>query len=907
MADNRLIKGLKRIVGKEYVLTRPAQLQVYEYDASLDRHLPDVVVLPACTEEVAAIARLTHQLGVPIVPRGAGTSLSGGPIPARGGVVVVLSRMDRILDIDIPNRRAVVQPGVYNLDLQNALSDYGYFFAPDPASQSVSTLGGNVAENSGGPHCLKYGVTTNHVTGLEVVLPDGEIVRLGGWNLPSPGYDLTGLFTGSEGTFGIATEVTCRIMRKPEAALTMLAIFDAIPDAAEAVSAIIAHGILPATLEMMDNVIIKAVEQSMHAGYPLDADAVLIIELDGLADGMERQAARIREICAENGAREVRIATDSKDREHLWAGRRGAAGAVARLAPSKIVTDVTVPRTNLPDMLRRVMEISTRYRLLIGNLAHAGDGNLHPEILFDPRDEDEVERVRQADHAIAEAAVALGGTITGEHGVGMQKIKDMNLLLSPSDARAQMLVKEVFDPDGLCNPGKVLPDVPSSETMPAAASVTTDLPTALAQTVGEENVTDRGRRAIVVEPNTYEATADVLALAREHKARVRICGNAAAAPEDVSADIVLSTARLSGIVEQDAGNLTVTVQAGTLWRDMQSALAQAGQWVPLDAPGGDRRATVGQVVAENGSGPRRLRYGEARDLVLGMKVALATGELVQCGGKTVKNVSGYDITKLFIGSLGTLGAITEVTFRTVPLPEAAQTLLFTCTEPQQAARFARAVTESQLLPSALEFINADAAERIYTRSRASLPHDAGLVLTDFEGVTEAVERQSRDVADAALGAGLIGPVALNGEERIRLLQAVTDIAGGDPEGRLPAAWRICCPISRVADIVALCDGLGNDANSPAAVVAGLETGVMHLVAEEARVENAVETAVAPAVAQWGGTMTALTAERELRLVTPPPDGLHLMRRLKARFDPAEVLPTAFLSSPEPIASGSTRH
>ncbi len=458
MNTQELIQTLTKIVGQEYVLASETDLAVYSYDGSLHSAIPDVIVLPRTTEEVSAIVSLASKEGVPIVARGSGTNLSGGSIPLKGGIVIHFSRMNRILEIDIENQRAVVEAGVINLDLQDALSPYGYYFAPDPASQKVSTMGGNLAENAGGPHCLKYGVTTNHVLGAEIVLPDGEVLWTGGKASDHLGYDLLGVLVGSEGTLAIVTKMIVRIMKKPEAIQTFLAIFNSLEDAGNAVSAIIAAGIIPATLEMMDRMVLKAVEESIHAGYPLDAEAVLIIELDGIKDGMDRLARRIIEICRTNHVREVKKATSGEEQAKLWSGRKGALGALARLRPNYLLEDGTVPRTRLPEVLKKVVEIGKNYRLEVGIFLHAGDGNLHPTILFDARNEEERKRVLRAGTEILKVCVEAGGTISGEHGIGIEKINEMALLFSPQDFNSMRDLKDAFDPHHVFNPGKLVPE-----------------------------------------------------------------------------------------------------------------------------------------------------------------------------------------------------------------------------------------------------------------------------------------------------------------------------------------------------------------------------------------------------------------------------------------------------------------
>ncbi|NWF92452.1 MAG: FAD-binding protein [Syntrophaceae bacterium] len=458
MEREKMVEELAGIVGKENVLSSETDLLLYGYDASLFRGRPDCIVLPGSTEEVSKIVKFARANGIHIVARGSGTNLSGGTIPTQGGIVLHFSRMNRVLEIDIENQRAVVEPGIFTLVLKNQLARYGYIYQPDPASEKVSTLGGNFGENSGGPHCLKYGVTTNHILGAEVVLYDGEVIQVGGKALDHPGYDLTGVLVGSEGTLGIATKLILRIMPKPEAVKTMLAIYNSLEDAGRTVSAIIADGIIPATLEMIDRLTIKAVEESIHAGFPLDAEAVLLIELDGLKDGMERLAERIMEICRKNNVREVKVAKTEAERAQLWAGRRGAFGAVARLRPNYFVCDGTVPRTRLPEVLTRVMEIGRRYGLAIANVFHAGDGNLHPLILFDERNEEELRKVHLAGSEILKLCADAGGTISGEHGIGTEKMKEMLFVFNSQDIAAMKKVKKAFDPEDVYNPGKVLPE-----------------------------------------------------------------------------------------------------------------------------------------------------------------------------------------------------------------------------------------------------------------------------------------------------------------------------------------------------------------------------------------------------------------------------------------------------------------
>ena len=454
----RLIRELSRIVGPDGVLDKPADRLVYECDGyTVDRSIPEIVVLPDSTRQVSEVVRLLHSASAPMVPRGAGTGLAGGCLPLFNGVMIVLTRMNRVLSVDYRNRKAVIEAGLVNSRLTDAVAAHGYHFAPDPSSQGCCTIGGNIANNSGGPHTLKYGVTTDHILAVELVLPDGSVIWTGSGVEEAPGYDLTGVVVGSEGTFGIVTRAIVRITRNPKSFRTLLAIFDSIDDATHAVSSIISRGILPAALEMMDNLVIQAVEAAFHYGFPLDAQAVLIIELDGPGPGLDDQADEAIEVCQHHHAREVRQARTPEDRQALWTSRKRGIGALGRLAPSVCTQDGVIPRTRLPEVLRRIAEIGKHYNLRIANVFHAGDGNLHPIILFDERDEEETRRVLKAGGEILAVCASVGGSITGEHGIGIEKLDYMPLIFSPADIQLMAAVRDVFNPSGLCNPGKVIP------------------------------------------------------------------------------------------------------------------------------------------------------------------------------------------------------------------------------------------------------------------------------------------------------------------------------------------------------------------------------------------------------------------------------------------------------------------
>jgi glycolate oxidase len=448
---------LVQLLGPRGYLDRPEDLSLYEYDGSVDKARPEIVVFPRSTEDVVAIVKISREFNVPVVGRGAGTGLSGGAIAVAGGIMIGFARMNHILEIDLANERAVVQPGVVNLDITQAVEPQGYYYAPDPSSQRACTIGGNVAENAGGPHTLAYGVTTNHVLGLEVVLPDGSVFMTGGKETDLPGYDLTGLLTGSEGTMALVTKVIVRLMRKPEMVKTILAIYESPEDAGRTVAEITARAITPVAIEMLDGVMLQMVEQATHAGYPMDASAVLLIELEGLREMVEEQVEQIRQAASSCGAREVRLAKSAEERELLWKGRKNAFGAVGRVSPTYYVQDGVVPRTKIAPTLHFIGEVGKKYGLTISNIFHAGDGNMHPIILFDARREGDLEKTKAAGEEILAYCISVGGSITGEHGVGMEKNEMMAHLFSSESLDMMRSFKLLFDPDNRLNPGKMLP------------------------------------------------------------------------------------------------------------------------------------------------------------------------------------------------------------------------------------------------------------------------------------------------------------------------------------------------------------------------------------------------------------------------------------------------------------------
>ena len=457
-----VLRDLLPVLGPENILSHTDELIVYECDGYVvERSVPDLVVFPTKTEHVVAIVQACAAHGVPFLPRGAGTSLAGGTLAVGGGVVICLTRMKRILEINLRDRYAVVEPGVVNVWLTRALAGSGFHYAPDPSSQGACTIGGNVGTNSGGPHTLKYGVTVNHVLGAEIVLPDGSVVDVGGVAEDLPGFDLPGIVVGNEGTFGIVTKIILRLTRDPESGRTLLGVFDSVDAAALAISGIIAAGIVPAALEMLDNLMVRALEEAFHFGFPTSAGAVLIMETDGIEAGQDQESQAIKRIVSETGG-QVRSTIHWRTRKEpeyvaIWKCRKSAFGAIGRLSPTYCTQDGVVPRTKLPDIMRAIQDTGKRHSLRIGNVFHAGDGNIHPIVLFDERDPEQVQRALLASHEILEACIELGGSVTGEHGIGVEKLDFMPKLFSEDSLNAMARVRDVFNPDGRCSPHKLLP------------------------------------------------------------------------------------------------------------------------------------------------------------------------------------------------------------------------------------------------------------------------------------------------------------------------------------------------------------------------------------------------------------------------------------------------------------------
>jgi glycolate oxidase len=684
MAVAELLAEIDRRRPGAQVLTDPARLAPYESDAlTAFRARPEAVVLARDREDVIELVRLCHREGVPFVARGSGTSLSGGSLPVEGGIVIALNQLNRVLRIDPEERIAVVEPGTINAHVSAVAAEHGLFYAPDPSSQQICTIGGNIAFNSGGAHCLKHGMTSNHVLGAEVVLADGQVVRLGTGSLETAGPDWLGLFVGSEGLFGIATEVTLRLVPMPESTRTLLAAYPTLEAAGDAVAAIIAAGCLPVAMEIMDALAIQAAESSVRPGYP-DAAALLIVELDGERDAVEADFERVRRVIEEAGATEVRATDDAAERAMIWKGRKSAFSAVGWLSPDYLVQDGCVPRTRLGEALAAIERMSAEAGLRVANVFHAGDGNLHPLILYDGREPGAVERAERLAGEILELCVSLGGSITGEHGVGMEKREYLARMFTAADLDAMRRLGESIDPDRLANRGKMLIEEAPPER------------------VAEGRAPGGAKREAL--PPGVEELAERIRAARAEGLRVLPQGAgtkpALARPPDGVEP--LPVAGLRGIVHYDPEELTLTARAGTPLTEIAAELAQHGQCLPFDPPFVPRGATLGGAVAAGLSGPGRYRHGGVRDCVIGVRFLDGTGELISAGGRVVKNAAGFDLPKLLAGSAGRLGVLVDVSIKVLPAPAACATLRAELGDFADAVRVVRALCRSPFDIEALE-------------------------------------------------------------------------------------------------------------------------------------------------------------------------------------------------------------
>lgn len=883
--------------------------------------------------------RALSQAGVPFTARGAGTGLSGGALALNHGVVIEMARMRRILKIDEMNRTATVQPGVVNLHVSRAAAPFGLHYVPDPSSQPTCTIGGNIAENAGGIHCLKYGTTTDHVLAVRAVLAGGEIVELGSAGGEQQGYDLLGVFIGSEGTFGIATEATLRLVPIPPAVRTMLAEFSEVNAASHAVSAIIASGVMPAALEMMDSEIIRAVEASVFAaGLPLDVGAALLIELDGIEAGLDDEAELVRSVCLKYGARSCRSARDENERKKLWAARKGAFGAIGRISPDSMIQDAVVPRSRLPEVLDNVYQIASKYQLRVANVFHAGDGNLHPLICFDARSAVEVHNVKEAGRELMETCVRAGGSITGEHGVGFDKRELLSLIFSEDDMDVMLSVRAAFDPTGLCNPGKIIPMLrgcgeakasqsnvqsPGFRVLSSPGATPTESLEAKAPPRSSTNSSfrDIGRRAafdpesaklrldsivgedhvssslrlsgfsssLTVTPGSVVEVCEVMKLASSEGWGVVPAG--AMTWLDVGqplkrVNIIVSTGRLNRIIEHEPADLIAIAEAGVALNNFNAALAQKGQWLAIDPPN-DGRVSVGGAVATGLGGAQQFGYGPPRKHVIGMKVVMADGRLIKAGGRVVKNVAGYDLCKLFTGSYGTLGIIVEVNFKLRPLPFETRTIMaLGAREDLQVG--ARRVIDAPLFPVAVELLS----PRLSREAGLSDGNDH-LLLVRFAGSSSAVAKQTSS-ARMLLGGTQPERVVEEDASVWESLAALPFHCPGD------LVWRAGL---RPGDLSLFLSQMETDDDSDRMWQAGVGDGRVRVVEHLQRTDN--ESAVfsddtIAHIADWrdttrnfGSELVIEDAPAELKRVVnawgTAGSAAFLMQRVKHELDPNDVL------------------
>ena len=905
--NKALVKLFGKAVGSENILASPLDLVAYSYDATGKGARPDLVIFPTTTAQVAAVMKVAHQNRVPVLARGAGTNLTGGTIPTQGGIILELSRMNRIVEIDTARQRAIVEPGVVNLDLQNALSPLGYMYAPDPASQKSCTMGGNLGEDAGGPHCLKYGVTSNHILAIELVLYNGDVVQVGTPTDDNCGYDLVAPLIASEGTLGIATRMTVRIMRLPESALTMLAVFDTLEDAGQAVSDIIAAGIVPGALELLDNPAIRAIEASFHVGYPVDAEALLLIELDGVKEGLPQPAEKVMTICKLNKAREIKQARTAAERDGLWRGRKGAFGAVARVRPAYAVQDATVPRNKLVPMLREVSRIGKKYNILIANVAHAGDGNLHPLLMFDNRDPEETARVEKAGHEILAACIPLEGSISGEHGIGLEKLSSMPLMFTQMEMELMGRVKRVFDPIDIVNPGKKIPPEIlklSEQTLkqPAEPPPKISILDELVRVLGPNNVPaehqflasyeiDGKTPTLTAFPANIDHIASATKIASRDGLPIIPWGNGSkqhiGAPLKENG-IILSLKHMNRLLELDAPNLTAEVEAGMNYSELQKELAKHGLFFPLE-PEDMAIATIGGSLSANSSGPSRLLYGTARDLVLRVTAVTPQGEIVRFGGKTMKNVSGYDLRKLYIGSWGTLGVIARAVLRLSYLSEEHKTLMVKFDSIEGVAALAKTIFDSFLRPESMELIDAGAARG--PGANFQMKNGELLLLIGVAGSKEIVERHVNDIKAMAEANKASSFSVLSGADEKEAWANQRRVKLSSVAGMLKG--KAVVPINATKALYQEVQRIASQNRLRAGVSGRLGNGILYPIFFDTHPTSQLTAArkLVESAARLGGFFVVESGPMEVRqahdLCRTRSDH-DLMKRLKSAFDPKNI-------------------
>lgn len=711
MSAPQPIQSLTALFDTHQLALDPVELITYEVDAGFDRGRPDGVFYPESVEDVSRIMRWANETKTPLVARGAGTGLSGGAVAEYGGIIIEFARMNRLLGFDVSSRMGLAEPGLVNLVLDEEVRKEGLYFPPDPSSQRSAVLGGNMGENAGGPHCFKYGVTTNYVTGLEVVLANGDVVQLGGPALDYPEYDLCGVMVGSEGTLGIFTKAHVRFIPDPPGVRTLMVAFPTLEAAGNAVSAVIAAGLTPATLEMMDQKMMQIIEAYASVGLPVDAASGLIVEVDGYLEGLDSQMEEVADILTDYGGFDLRVAQSDTERQQIWYGRKSVAGAFARLSPNTYLIDVTVPRSRLADMLTAVDAVCERHDVQAGHVFHAGDGNLHPVLLCNVNDDELMERVFRASDEIIELCVERNGSITGEHGVGIEKRRYMPAMYNGAELSAMLDLKAIFDPATLLNPGKIFP-----EELPSPSYATPQMP------AGNPFA-----------PTTVEEAAARLAALTANRQAIMITSQTDRQSSNDS--LFLTTRNLSGIKTFSPEDLYLTVGAGTTVDEVATFLAEQNMQTALASPW--PAATVGDLLAANVNSPQRSRYGALRDNLLSTTVALADGRVIQAGRVVVKNVAGYDLPKLFVGSHGTLGLMVDVTLKLYPMPRHCQSISIPLQSIAEGLQLVNAIAGELR-------VNAGAVLSPSTQVDPALTAPFVLVLT-AEGIPEDVESELRAI------------------------------------------------------------------------------------------------------------------------------------------------------------------
>ncbi len=853
MLTKTQLQPLAKLFHKRQLATDTVELITYEVDAGFDRGKPDGVFYPESTADVSRLMRWASEQGIPLVARGAGTGLSGGAVAEHGGIIVEFARMNHILDFDVAGRSVIVEAGVVNLMLDGEAKRRGMYFPPDPSSQRSSVLGGNIGENSGGPHCFKYGVTTNYVTGLETVLVNGDVVQLGGPALDYPEYDLCGVMVGSEGTLGIVTKAFLRVLRNPPGVKTLMVAFDSIEQGGRAVSALIAAGLVPATLEMMDKKIMRMIEDYSGAGLPVEAESGLIVEVDGYPASLDGQMEEVADLLTQHGGHSLRIAQSEEERQRIWYGRKSAAGAMSRLSPSFYLVDITVPRSRLADMLAAVNEVCDQHGLITGHVFHAGDGNLHPLILCDARDQALMQRVFAACDQIIELCIERGGSITGEHGVGIEKRRYMPAMYSGAELAAMLDLKAIFDPNMLLNPGKIFPDVLPAPiyTQPSARPSTLFIPNSAA-----------------------EAAAGLAALSAARQS-VRITSQPQPANDALAQ---LSTEKLSGIHTFAPDDLYVTVGAGTALADLHTFLAEHQMQTALVTPW--PTATVGGLIATNVNAPLRMRYGGIRDNLLSTTVALADGRVIQAGRVVVKNVAGYDLTKLFVGAQGTLGMMADATLKLIPKPRAQQTLALPVTDIQQGLTWAKALLPYLLVSSGIVLCPS-------TMTGMDAPYT--LVIT-AEGVAEDVESEMAEIVAQLSTTGAPSPIT--GQKSSTALWS--EFVGSVTAEQLLV--RSAIPAKQLAEYMGKV-ATSQDGTEKTAWFLDMAHGMAYAtttLVESTQAQQWLAALRQPALAYQGYTVLMQTPTTLANHLDPhgyQPTSLALMHQLKTRWDPQGILPT----------------